>query len=460
MINVTLKIILFAVTATVCFSQTVLDEYVRAGLESNLALRQHSISYDQSVAALHEAGGLFLPSVTMSSRYSRADGGRSLEVPIGDLMNPVYETLNEILTWGGYDPKFPSNLENESYPILPEEEQETKLRVIQPIFKPEILFNYRIKSGMREISDAERAMYARELAMEIRTAYFHYIQAIGAVDICEEYLELTGENLRVSRSLFDNGKVTEDAVFRAEARIAQLQGETTSARKDSTMAAAYFNFLLNREHNAKITVESMSYPHETYKLAAAESIAIANREELQAMESGLSVATNYARFAKSAFLPGLVGVFDYGFQGEEYDFDSEHDFWMASLILEWELFSGGQDWFAARSANLEYTKVELSLEELRAKILLQVRDAFEVLSVAKIRAEAAKDEVRAARESFGIIEKKYSLGMIGQIEYMEAQTYLSEAETRALIAEYDRKAAAVRLTRIIAADDISAYFEE
>lgn len=36
--------------------------------------------------------GMFLPSVSIEARYSRAGGGKIIEFPVGDLMNPVYGT--------------------------------------------------------------------------------------------------------------------------------------------------------------------------------------------------------------------------------------------------------------------------------------------------------------------------------------------------------------------------------
>ncbi len=451
-----LQISLFlASLAGIAIGGDILDEYVRIGLENNLSIKQREIDYRKSIADLRKARGMFMPGVTLSSRYTRADGGRTFDVPIGDLMNPVYETLNEILAWGGYDPKFPANLENESYPILPEEEQETKVRVVQPLFKPEILFNYNIQSNMRLISKMEHDIYSRELELEIRRVYFNYLKALRGVNIYRKYLELTGENLRVSRSLFDNGKVTQEAVYRAEARMAQLEGELAAAEKDSTMSAVFFNYLLGRDSEAEIDIEDEDYSATPISQETAESLALANREEIIAIDCGLRAAKNYSRIGRSAFIPGLVGVFDYGFQGENFDFDGEHDFWTASLLLEWNLFRGGQDWYSAKSGELEYDRLEIARRELIEQIKLQARDAREAVIVAEKLTESATAEVRSARAVFDIVEKKYANGMANQIEYMEAQTNLNEAEMRENIVNYELRIRLAELNRAIALDKIA-----
>ena len=73
------------------------DELVAEALESNLGLRAVEANVDQRLAALDGARARFLPTIDLQLRYSRADGGREIEFPVGDLLNPVYSSLNSLL---------------------------------------------------------------------------------------------------------------------------------------------------------------------------------------------------------------------------------------------------------------------------------------------------------------------------------------------------------------------------
>ena len=66
-----------------------------------------------------------------------ADGGRTIDFPVGDLLNPVYETLDEMLVAQGQPPQFP-RVRNESIALLRDQEQETKLVLEQPLYEPRI----------------------------------------------------------------------------------------------------------------------------------------------------------------------------------------------------------------------------------------------------------------------------------------------------------------------------------
>ena len=78
----------------------VIDEYVREGLQSNLALRAQSLEVERAEAALDAARARYFPEAGLAARYSRAEGGRSIDLPLGDTLNPAYQTLNDLLEIG------------------------------------------------------------------------------------------------------------------------------------------------------------------------------------------------------------------------------------------------------------------------------------------------------------------------------------------------------------------------
>jgi len=63
---------------------------------------------------LEVARSMFLPNITFDLTYSHADGGRSIDLPIGDMLNPVYATLNQLTN----SPNFPQ-IQNEQINFLP-----------------------------------------------------------------------------------------------------------------------------------------------------------------------------------------------------------------------------------------------------------------------------------------------------------------------------------------------------
>ncbi len=234
-----LVFILLTATLKTTGQPTVLEQYVKEGLQNNLALQQKLDDYEKSLAALREAKGLFYPSVSLNARYTVARGGRIIEFPVGDLLNPVYQTLNQLT---GSD-MFPM-LENQEFPFYRPHEHETKIVVVQPIINTQVYYNKKIRQDLSATSKTDAEVYKGHLIKEIKTAYYNYLKAGRLHLLLLNTRKLLEENIRVNESLYANDKVTVDAVLRAQAELSKLETQIADAEKMVKISAAYFNFLL------------------------------------------------------------------------------------------------------------------------------------------------------------------------------------------------------------------------
>src|SRR5437762_2264333 len=84
----------------------IVEDYVAEAMQRNLGLQTQRIDLEQARAKLAEARGAYEPRVDFIARYSLADGGRTLDLPVGDLLNGVYRTLNDYLRTQGQPAAF------------------------------------------------------------------------------------------------------------------------------------------------------------------------------------------------------------------------------------------------------------------------------------------------------------------------------------------------------------------
>src|ERR1700716_653247 len=155
----------FLVSAPVS-AQNILNSYIRTRLDSNLALHQKNIDWEKAILSLRRSESLFYPQVGLGSQYTLADGGRSSDIPIGDLLNNVYSTLNTLTASN----KFPQ-VANQSIQFLPNDYHDTKMEFTLPVLNADLRYNRQINAEMINTRRADVDIYRRDLVQHIQLAY-------------------------------------------------------------------------------------------------------------------------------------------------------------------------------------------------------------------------------------------------------------------------------------------------
>lgn len=399
---------------------------------NNLALKQRETSYRKSLEVLKEAKGLFFPNFALNARFSVAEGGRTIDLPIGDLLNPVYSSLNQILK----ENRFPQ-IGNQSFMFLRPMEQETKIRMIQPVFNTDIYYNSRIRKELTATELVTIDQYRQELVAGIRKAYYQTAMTSGIVNMLNETRKLLEENVRVNQKLAENGKITIDHVYRAQTELSKFDQKMQEASKNREISTAYLNFLLNRPLSEPVL---LSEPDILPALAAGPDAyresALANREELKKLGLYDNITGLQLKMNQAGALPNLMIVADYGIQGEKYRINRDADFGQASAILTWDLFAGFQNRAKIRQAKLQKEMLDQQTEEVRKQVELQVINAVNELKTAQAGIESSLSQVKSAREGFRLVKRRYEEGQASLIEFIDARTTLTQAEENAIISKF------------------------
>lgn len=407
----------------------VIEEYVRAGITSNLTLQSATLEVERSQAALDAARGKFFPEATIGTRYTRAEGGREITLPIGSALNPVYLTLNELLISDGKSPRF-GTIEDPRFMLQREQEQETRLSVRQPLYVPAIPAAVRARRSLLEASEFARLALIGRLRRDITVGYLDWLRSSRGASLIEASRGLLAENLRINESLFRNGKITQDQVLRAQAELLAVEQQLTEARNLREQAASYVNFLLNRSLDS--TLEPADTTGEISKtvadLSALREAAVARRPEFAQLDRVARAARAQVDAVRAARKPSIALAIDGGSQGEEYEFGRGRNFATVSVLLNWTLFDGGSRRAEVRQARVAQRQAELQREQASQQIQLEVQQALDRLQASEASLRTAEARAEAARAAFRIAGRKRDEGVISQVEFLDSRTTLTAAE--------------------------------
>lgn len=410
------------------YSQDKLDGYIEAALENNEVIRQHGFDISKSMWALKEARSLFYPTVTLNGSYTRAEGGRTIDIPIGDMLNPVYNTLNQITNSNA----FPT-LENQSVLINPDNFYDAKIHTTMPLLNFEIIYNKRIRAQQTALQKIELEIYQRELVKEVKIAYYKYLQSLEGIKIYEDALMLVKENQRVNHSLFKNEKINRTAVLRSDNEVIRIAANLETARQAGNNARAYFNFLLNRKLDTQIVAdENKENVPDTLVEENTQ-----NREELKKLDQASEINGNLSRLAKSHWFPTLSGFADFGFQDFDFEVDKDSRYYFAGIGLEWNIFSGNKNKYKLKQIEQDAKKISSQTDNVRQQLLLQFQVSQNNLKSALEQFYADRNQKVAAKKYNDDITKLYKEGQAIYIELLDAQNQWINAQLNANISLYN-----------------------
>lgn len=419
------------------YAQNKLESYIQTGLKNNEVIRQHNFDINKSMYALKEAQALFYPTVSLNANYTKADGGRTIDIPIGDMLNPVYSTLNQITNSNA----FPI-LENQSVLINPDNFYDAKIHTTMPLLNFEIIYNKRIKTQQTTLQKIELEIYQRELVKEIKIAYYKYLQSVEGIKIYEDALALVKENQRVNQALFRNEKINRTAVLRSDNEVIRIQANLETAQQTSNNARSYFNFLLNQKLDTAIeTDENEAAPIEVF------SENTQNREELQKLMQAKEINENVSKLTNSYWLPKVNGFADFGIQDFDFEVDKQSRYYFAGVGLEWNIFSGNKNKYKLKQVEEDQKKISSQTDNVKQQLLLQFQVSQNNLKSALEQFYADKNQKQSAKKYNDDITKLYKEGQAIYIELLDAQNQWVNAQLNTNISLYNSWIAFAELER-------------
>jgi outer membrane protein len=412
-------------------AQGALDGYIREGLSSNLVLKERQLGLQRGLLGLQNAKRLFLPSVNFAGTYTLAHGGRNIPLPLGDLMNPVYSTLNALTQSNSFP-----QIENTSVQFLPNNFYDVKVRTTVPIVNSDLLHNRKIQDQMIEMKETEVEVYKLELIKEIRVAYFHYLMALEAKGIYISAQQLVEQNQRVNKSLLDNGKGLPAQVMRAESELEQVKAQLIQAQMDADNARAYFNFLLNRPNESEVIAETMALPADLAALLEDENQA-GKRPELTQLDLAMKANDEATLMERQYWVPRLGAFLDLGSQGFNFAVDKNTAYVMAGLQVDIPIWNGGRDQTDIALRQQTQRELENKLQQATQGIQLAAYAKRNTTLAAYESWKSTQRQVDAAEAYFRLVDKGYVQGSFSMIEHVDARNQVTQANLLRNIRKYE-----------------------
>ncbi len=418
-------VILFGPPAEIMGQGSILQRYLEEGVASNLALRQQNLEIEKALKGIEIARTNYFPQVTFAPSYSVAFGGRKIQIPIGDLLNPVYSTLNE-LTGSSAFPQ----VENASEQLAPMNFHDTKLEIKVPLFNTDIRYNVALQKDLLVTEEAKRKFLEYELRHAIETAYYQYLQSLEAVSIYENSEKLLDSYLALNQKLVQHEEALKDAILSAEYELSRIQQEKAAAEKNSRVARAYFNFLLNRNLEEPVQADTALFRSLPAVMPLHEYTenAFRNRPEFEQLNAGLKTTQTLLQMQeKNALLPQVFFGANTGFQGFGYTF-RDQAYMVGQIGLNWSLFHAGEKKMKIQQTRISGEILKTKTEEARKQVEMQIYRNYRELETALSALQSKERDQARTQKIFELVNSRYKNGAAIPLEVHKAQNDLLLSE--------------------------------
>ncbi len=398
-------------------------EFIQHCWDNNKQLKARVFELSQAETSLAEARAMYGPTIAFGTQYTLAYGGRSIDFPIGDLLNPVHTQLNELTG----SEKF-HTLENEEIYFLPHNFYDARFRIQQPVFYPELAVNRSLNARQLDLKSLEIKAFKRLLVKEFMESYFQWKQAGQAVGIYLQADTLLQEADRSTRSMIRHGVALPSSLSRIEAETATVQAQLIETRAREENAWNYLLFLLG---SGSFTREQLDIvlPDLPDPVVFQSGI----REEIQQLEVGIEMQGLAVEKENLFHKPRVAAQLDLGSQ--DFNFGLE-PYALLGINLEWNIFDNRRHQLRKEQALAGLKARQEEQQHVSDQLTMQTAIALRNLEAAIEQASTYQPRIRAAEKTYHDILKKYQSGSAGYLELLDARTQVTQSEMAYLVSRY------------------------
>ncbi|NBS78708.1 TolC family protein [bacterium] len=298
--------------------------------------------------------------------------------------------------------------------------------------------------------------------LEVRKNVYAVLLNRSLIDVQTEAVHLKQEQLTSQQKRFKAGTVTKFNVLTADVELANNMPQLIRARNNKRVAEVQLARVLALDYPMEaaedwtppVYVEG-DLPYQPVKtdLSASLRNAVFNRNDLRAVKKEIEIQSKLFEAAKrEAFIPKIVGSGGYDViqNPGSSSFTDSFNGPVASINGTWTLYDGMLSTGRFMQLKAQIRKAEVAYEEKRRLVESDVRDAVVKMEEAQELVTSQQRNVEQSRESLRLAEARFNVGAGIQLDIINAQSNLTQAQFNELQGRFDYNVAVASLERATA----------
>jgi outer membrane protein TolC len=389
-----------------------------------------------------EVLGMAMPQITAS-----VDMKNFMKIPTSVLPNFVSPAVYGGLVQAGVAPYDPQKLSPEGYESIAANfgttfQAQAGASASLLVFSADYLIGLKATKEYITLMNINVTRSKADLVSQVSKAYY-------SVLINRERLKLLEANIVKLEKLLNDTKATNKQGFveqidvdRLEVSYNNLLTEKLKVERFTSYSENVLKFQMGFVGKENLSLTDSLVVTDKNEIDASK-IDVSNRPEIQLLQSQQRLYDINVKRLKFGYLPTVVAYSSFNYSGQRNDlkFFTKENMWYPTALLggtlSLSIFDGFQRHYKIQQAKLDYKKGELTLQNLQ--LATELESTMSAInynnSVASLQTQ--KRNLDLAQNIYTVSQKKYEQGIGSNLEVINAQTSLREAETNYFSAIYD-----------------------
>ncbi|AUD00364.1 TolC family protein [Spirosoma pollinicola] len=292
-----------------------------------------------------------------------------------------------------------------------------------------------------------------ELVYTVTDAYYNIVKLIRSTSVIDQNIKQFDEREREAQNLQKEGVVTANEVLKIQLQRNNLQLSRLQVEKARQTALYNFNLLLGLPEDQLITVDTTL----TNPVATAEPLsnfmgqALQSRPEVQANVLRVHSAEAMLRNTKSVMYPHLGASLGYNYINPTARIIPEGgsfiSAWNVGLGLSYNIGSLYNIKGKLNTAKTAIDQADLQGQQQTDQIRSEVVTAYNNYQLALEQQNVIRTAVGQAQENYRLTESRFRNGLVGSTDFLEANSFLLQAQLNVINATVDAQLAYQRLLK-------------
>jgi len=330
------------------------------------------------------------------------------------------------------------------------------ISVSQIIFSSDYLSALQASKALVELSQKNIQRTKIETQVQVTKAYYNALIAKERFTIIQANIQKLEKLLNDTKALYENGFVEKIDLDRIQIAYNNLITEKEKYLRLIGLSQTLLKYQMNYSLTDSIVLtDSITMFKDKVTELKDLQFSAEKRIEYQIFQQQKRLNEIDLNRYRMQFLPSIVAYGSYSKNAQRttfdvFDFSKDKQWFTIGLIgvtFSWNLFTSGQRYFRVQQARYNVLKSQYNLEQIKQSVQLEYSSALVTYQNALASLKTQENNLKLAQSVFDTAIKKYESGVGSNLEVVNAEASLKEAQTNYLAALYDALSAKVDLDK-------------